>query len=575
MRGSKPSSSQALQSPRIGVEVQAYAWKSLIQPRAKSSPRIGMESYAYAWEASYFWARSIYYNSEDSSCSSLQELIKPRDLPHHKTPEEAWKLIETVADANQNFNQRATSKGVYEVAPSNSTVLAKSLVDIAAVLKEIKEGKQVTPTLLKRQLDDSQQKPVRHCEICSCNSHHTDECPQLQEDSAVASTHNFYDVTTNPPYNRQYYTQGGRNNQPAHLNPPQQQQAQPRQPYTYSQPQNSQNPRYQLPQNRQQYPPSNSPPFNYDEALHTSQRENQEIREVQKRTESQLTQLTEMLQGITSQPTQSPSPIPLPSQPLTNPKGGVNVFHNKEEKGEKDEDENEEGSVGWWYNLLAQLVDSDDEEDEERPLRKMKEIFTTADASIVSVIGIAKNILVRIGELVILADFHVIKSTKGKKGGTPQVLLGRPFLKTAGFKLIYYDEVFTFKVGNVIEIFHLTPPRKPRKKSLHQLQGSRRKGSPGRKAKMRKTPRGRSNDEKGTRDAPTQFKGERKKISLNNEKRKKKKKKEPDKGSTKKKGVLNYLSFDGLLGKLTALKNVLRHNENIDTHLGKNNSKWK
>ncbi|MED6129007.1 hypothetical protein PIB30_103520, partial [Stylosanthes scabra] len=101
--------------------------------------------------------------------------------------------------------------------------------------------------------------------------------------------------------------------------------------------------------------------------LLTFQRENQEIREAQKRTESQLTQLTEMLQRITSQPTQiqSPSPIPLPSQPLPNPKGGINVFHNKEAEGEKDEDENKEGSVNWWYNLLAQLVDSDDEEDEE------------------------------------------------------------------------------------------------------------------------------------------------------------------------------------------------------------------
>ncbi|MED6209795.1 hypothetical protein PIB30_058151 [Stylosanthes scabra] len=74
-----------------------------------------------------------------------------------------------------------------------------------------------------------------------------------------------------------------------------------------------------------------------------------------------------MLQRITSQPTQiqSPSLVSLPSQPLPNPKGGIDVFHSKEAEGEKDEDENEEGTVSWWYNLLAQLVDSDDEEDEE------------------------------------------------------------------------------------------------------------------------------------------------------------------------------------------------------------------
>ncbi|MED6225308.1 hypothetical protein PIB30_092512 [Stylosanthes scabra] len=138
----------------------------------------------------------------------------------NNTPEEAWELIETLADANQHFNRRATSKGVYEVAPSDSTILTKSLVDIASMLKEIREGQQTTPTLLKCQPDSSQQKP-------------------LQEDNTVASTHNFYDATTIPPYNKQYYTQGERDGQPTRWNPPQQPQPQPRQPYTYSQPQNS------------------------------------------------------------------------------------------------------------------------------------------------------------------------------------------------------------------------------------------------------------------------------------------------------------------------------------------------
>ncbi|MED6187294.1 hypothetical protein PIB30_075085 [Stylosanthes scabra] len=48
---------------------------------------------------------------------------------------------------------------------------------------------------------------------------------------------------------------------------------------------------------------------------------------------------------------------------------------------------------------------------------------------------------------------------------------------------------------------------------------------------MRKTPRGKSSDEKGTRNTPTQSKGEKKKISLNTKKKKKKKKKEPDEDS--------------------------------------------
>ncbi|MED6210215.1 hypothetical protein PIB30_062084 [Stylosanthes scabra] len=183
----------------------------------------------------------------------------------------------------------------------------------------------------------------------------------------------------------------------------------------------------------------------------------------------------------------------------------------KRQNGEKDEDENEEGSVSWWYNLLVQLVDSDDEEDDEREDKSEeededesaeedsngesaeeedqteeeesedeKEVYNKRTSFIATLfnnkeikeevpikyedpgpclvtckikgveirelLGIAENILVKIGELVIPADFHVIKSTKREKGGTPQVLLGRPFLKTVGFKLIYYDEIFTFEM---------------------------------------------------------------------------------------------------------------------------------
>ncbi|MED6187109.1 hypothetical protein PIB30_073250 [Stylosanthes scabra] len=65
----------------------------------------------------------------------------------------------------------------------------------------------------------------------------------------------------------------------------------------------------------------------------------------------------------------NPNPITFPYSVTittsTKPQRRHKCFHSKEGKGEKDEDENEEGSISWWYNLLAQLVDSDDEEDEE------------------------------------------------------------------------------------------------------------------------------------------------------------------------------------------------------------------
>ncbi|MED6226015.1 hypothetical protein PIB30_099266 [Stylosanthes scabra] len=79
----------------------------------------------------------------------------------NKMREETWELIEMVADANQHFKTRATNKGVYKVALSESTILAKSLVDIASMLKEIKEGQQPTPTILKHQPDAPQQTPAK------------------------------------------------------------------------------------------------------------------------------------------------------------------------------------------------------------------------------------------------------------------------------------------------------------------------------------------------------------------------------------------------------------------------------
>ncbi|MED6172943.1 hypothetical protein PIB30_054631 [Stylosanthes scabra] len=80
----------------------------------------------------------------------------------NKMPEEAWELIESMADNSQHFKVRATfaTKGVFEVTPSESTILAKSLVDIAAMLKEIKEGQAATPKLLTQQANTSQQLPM-------------------------------------------------------------------------------------------------------------------------------------------------------------------------------------------------------------------------------------------------------------------------------------------------------------------------------------------------------------------------------------------------------------------------------
>ncbi|MED6148313.1 hypothetical protein PIB30_051997 [Stylosanthes scabra] len=96
------------------------------------------------------------------------------------------------------------------------------------------------------------------------------------------------------------------------------------------------------------------------------------------------------------------------------------------------------------------------------PLKKTEEIFTNADTSVVSVVGIAEDVKVRVGGLII------------------------PFLKSGGFKLNYHDEIFTFEVGNTIEIFHLDNCSEPEKKGLCQLKTDKKRKKEKRMAKKRR-----------------------------------------------------------------------------------------
>ncbi|MED6125249.1 hypothetical protein PIB30_066875 [Stylosanthes scabra] len=109
------------------------------------------------------------------------------------------------------------------------------------------------------------------------------------------------------------------------------------------------------------------------------------MREAQKRTEAQVTNLAEMLTKFTNQVITNPStsspppnPSPLPSQPLPNPKGGINMV----QKGEYEE--SKKARTEWLLELMAEvdklvgsddedwLWDDSDEEDEEGSMKKMR-----------------------------------------------------------------------------------------------------------------------------------------------------------------------------------------------------------
>ncbi|MED6140048.1 hypothetical protein PIB30_089473 [Stylosanthes scabra] len=406
----------------------------------------------------------------------------------NKTPEGAWELIETVAGANQHFNTRANSKGVYELAPSESTVLAKSLVDIAAMLKEIKE----------------------------------------------------------------------------------------------SQPQNSQNPRYQPPHNRQQYSPATNPPFNFDEAIRTVQRENQEMREAQKRTESQLNHLAELLLKIANQSPVNlqaqaqPSALsPLPSQPLPNPKGGINTAQVEIDNEGEDEAEDEEGENDWLYELLKELANSDECDNEEEDENIEEESEEESDEEEESELAEEEDINDRDKRKIFFIN-TLFKEKKSEEEIPIKCEDPGPCLVTCKIRGVSILDCLCDPgaCGNIM-------PFEIDKGKVRERSPKERKKAV---ARVKEKSRGKARDVERSSDNSSKSEGKKKKTSSNPEnKKKKKRKKEPDEGKDKKdqkkkpnkaeekkkkkdpgedevkqKRIIRCSSFNRLLGNLKVLKRILR-----------------
>ena len=137
-------------------------------------------------------------------------------LSKYKTAEEAWQLIIDLAESNQHMRRRVNRpRTVNEVSTSSeTTALTQSLNEMTSILRQLQlNQQQPQPQSYQQQHPPPPQQhnqqlvPQRVCGICSCYSHHTDECPSLQEDNTLAATHNFYDRP-----NQGYY-QGGNSNQ--------------------------------------------------------------------------------------------------------------------------------------------------------------------------------------------------------------------------------------------------------------------------------------------------------------------------------------------------------------------------
>nr|XP_025625310.1 uncharacterized protein LOC112717519 [Arachis hypogaea] len=95
------------------------------------------------------------------------------------------------------------------------------------------------------------------------------------------------------------------------------------------------------------------------------------------------------------------------------------------------------------------------------PLKRFGARFVLADKRIVSVVGITENVIVNIQGLLFPADFHILETPPIDSTKPSSILLGRPFLKMARFKLDAHSGVYSFKSDGKLVKFTLEESDKP------------------------------------------------------------------------------------------------------------------
>ncbi|XP_015939816.1 uncharacterized protein LOC107465350 [Arachis duranensis] len=89
------------------------------------------------------------------------------------------------------------------------------------------------------------------------------------------------------------------------------------------------------------------------------------------------------------------------------------------------------------------------------PLKRSAARFVLADKSIISVVGIAEDVLVSIKGLMFPIDFYILEMPPNDSGRPSSILLGRPFLKTSWFKLDSFSGTYSFEIDGRAVSFNL------------------------------------------------------------------------------------------------------------------------
>ncbi|XP_015954691.1 uncharacterized protein LOC107479060 [Arachis duranensis] len=95
------------------------------------------------------------------------------------------------------------------------------------------------------------------------------------------------------------------------------------------------------------------------------------------------------------------------------------------------------------------------------PLKRSDARFVLADKSIVSVVGIAENVIVNIQGLLFPVDFYILETPPIDSTKPSSILLRRPFLKTARFRLDAHSGVYSFESDGKLVKFTLEESNKP------------------------------------------------------------------------------------------------------------------
>ena len=88
-------------------------------------------------------------------------------------------------------------------------------------------------------------------------------------------------------------------------------------------------------------------------------------------------------------------------------------------------------------------------------LKETGVIIQLADRSVVYLVGVLENVLVKVNELVFPTDFYVIDMKEDDSPNSTSLLLGRPFLKTARTKIDVYSGALTMEFDDNVIKFNI------------------------------------------------------------------------------------------------------------------------